>query len=105
VGQLTLAPPGVVVLRLAGDRKPPHPDVLANARARPARYATARPAIAAALLERLESYRDAADLDDARTDLDRSAIDAPDDVWPHVAVGHAVPGYCGTGPMPRLSSP
>ncbi len=85
VGQLMLAPHGRVTLRLAGDRKAPHPEALAAARALPARYATALPVIAAALFEHLEPYRDAeAAGDDA--DCDLSAIAAAADVWPRVEV-------------------
>ena len=87
VGALMLAPHGRVTLRLAGDRKAPHPEALAAARALPARYATALPVIAAALFEHLEPYRDAeAPVDDA--DCDLSTIAAAADVWPRVEVPH-----------------
>jgi hypothetical protein len=89
-GTLALPDAPPVPLIVAGGRRAPDADALVVARDIPARFASWRPAIAAALFEHYAPYADAL----AAGELDSGArappkLSSPDDVWPHVQLLYA----------------
>jgi hypothetical protein len=80
--------PGVVVpLAVAGTRRAPDPEALAEARTVTARLVTWRSVIARALLDHYEPYAEAVAAGEVRLEgCPPSALTGPDDVWPHVVL-------------------
>jgi hypothetical protein len=81
-GRVTLGAHRDVPLLIAGGRDAPDAAALAVARELAARYAGLQGAIATALVEHYEPYRDAGDEDQTSDRLPRIAQAA--EVWPHV---------------------
>ncbi|MDH5233977.1 MAG: hypothetical protein OEW77_03390 [Gemmatimonadota bacterium] len=84
LGSLQLAPHGSVELRVAGDRKAPDPAALAAAARVADEYTALKEAIAAALFEHYEPYRDAADDEGDEGGVPVPAIANAAGTWAHI---------------------
>jgi hypothetical protein len=85
-GRISLPPEGDGALLLAGGRTAPDDSSVRLARELAPRYGSLRPAIAQALFEHYEPYRQAVDAGEMTEVRDVPRLDRSDQVWLHVTL-------------------